>query len=104
MTDATPKTSTVILTAPRVLTPEQRAYIIDGMKKQLPADVGVVVLDGSFTATVVGDAPVVTDLVAGELQQDETPAQILAELKGLRLDLTQQRELINHVGLRVRTE
>jgi hypothetical protein len=98
MTDAMTKTSTVIITAPRALASTQRDYIIHAMQKNLPEDVGVVVLDGGITAQVVGDALVTVDAIPGELLQDHTNVLILEELRGLRIQLQRQKELFVTVG------
>lgn len=105
MTEVTAKTSALILTAPRILTNEQRTQIAEAMGANLPSDVGVIVLDPGFTVLPVSGTPVtIGELVTGELAQDETQAQILTELKGLRADLAAQHERMNALGLRVFTE
>jgi hypothetical protein len=88
------KASTLLVTAPRALTDDQRQNIRNAIAGQLPADVGVIVLDGSFTFSLIGEACselglAVRDLVPGELLQDQAPSLILAELRGLRAELAQ---------------
>lgn len=56
MTNATTKASTLIVTAPHRLTKEQREQIIASIKPNIPADVGVLLLEGGITAQVVGRA------------------------------------------------
>jgi hypothetical protein len=133
MTNATTKTSTVIITVPRILTEEQRSYIHDHVKKELPHDVGVLVLDGGATAVVMSDSPVTVDAIPGgllsaegpsstldgqysvfpagesegsvfaELQRDVAPGLILAEPKGLRTDLACHHAEIAHYDTPIRT-
>jgi hypothetical protein len=52
----------------------------------------------ALASTDVQCAPLAVDLVAGELQHDETPVLILAELKALRADLAEQREAEGALG------
>jgi len=68
------KTSAVVVTAPRPLTKEQRETVRVEVASNLPANVGVIVLDPGFAIAPVGDAT------------------ILAELQALRADLAAQHE------------
>lgn len=95
------KTSAVVVNAPRPLTKEQREAIRAECASNLPADVGVIVLDPGFVIAAVGDAGLAGDLVVGEAQQDETQHLILAELQRLRADIAQQVELVNAVGMKI---
>lgn len=102
MTNITPKTSTVFVTAPRFLTKEHLEQIVERMQGQLPIDVGVVVLDGGLTVQVVGAAPVAVEIVKDEIAGNETPSPILDELKGLRTDLACHHAEFKHMGMRVK--
>ncbi|WP_371767509.1 hypothetical protein [Massilia sp.] len=89
---------TLIVSTPRPLTDKQRQCIRNEITPHLPADVGMVVLDSGFTWGVVGksgpELEVLTgNLAPGELIHDAAPTQILAELKGLRAELADQREV-----------
>lgn len=56
------KTSAVVVTAPRPLTKEQRETIRVEVGSNLPADVGVIVLDPGFAIAPVGVAPILLEL------------------------------------------
>jgi hypothetical protein len=94
MTDATTKTSTVIVVAPTTLNNEQHAFISDMLKQNLPADVGVVVLGAGYSVFPIGDVPATVEPISAELLQDDTNAQILEELRGLRGQLQGQLHLL----------
>lgn len=69
------KTSAVVVTAPRPLTKEQREAVRAECASNLPASVGVIVLDPGFTATPISDASI-----------------LVAELRALRVDLATRHE------------
>jgi hypothetical protein len=79
------KTSTVVVTAPRPLTKEQRETVRVEVASNLPANVGVIVLDPGFAVAPIGD-------VAGML---------LNELRALRSDLDERHAEMRAVGMRV---
>ena len=56
------KTSAVVVTAPRALTKEQREIIRAECASNLPADVGVIVLDPGFAVTAIGASPIHAEL------------------------------------------
>jgi hypothetical protein len=58
MAEAKSKTSAVIVLAPRLLSKEERAAIVDELRRELPQDVGIIALQDGFKVTVVGDGPV----------------------------------------------
>ena len=92
MSNAMPKTSTLIITAPHRMTHQQREEIVGRLERQLPPDVGMVILDGGITAQVVGEPFASIDAIPGELLSDTTLAQLLNELRGLRAELKAERE------------
>lgn len=58
MSEARLKTSAVIVMAPRLLTPTERAAMVEELRRELPPDVGVIALHDGFKVSVVGDGPV----------------------------------------------
>lgn len=86
MTTAIEQNLVVAVTSPRPLTKEQRATAREELQASLPPHVLVIVLDAGMTA-VAFPLHRGVEMVAGELAYDDTPAQILAELRGLRADI-----------------
>lgn len=53
MTEATPKRSTLILSAKATLTKEQGDFIKERVRAELPADVGLILLDSQLTLAAI---------------------------------------------------